>query len=58
MNDDYDPASDAQSVAYHRDKIESPKQDLELNEHVEGSDKPIIFLHLEINILSLPRHSS
>ena len=43
MNDGYDPASDAQSVAYHSDKIESPKQDPELDEYVEGSDKPINF---------------
>ena len=47
MNDDYDPASDAQSVAYHSDKIESPKQDPELDEYVEGSDKPINFSALK-----------
>ena len=46
MNDD-DPASDAQSVAYHSDKIGSPKQDLEIDEHVEGSDKPINFSALK-----------
>ena len=43
MNDNFDPASDVQSVAYHSDKIESPKQGPELDEYVEGSDKPINF---------------
>ena len=46
MNDD-DSVSDIQSVACHSDKIGSPKQDLVLDEHVEGSNKPINFSALK-----------
>ena len=41
------PASDSQSVAYHSDKIDFPKQDKEVDEHVEGSNKPINFSALK-----------
>ena len=48
-----DPASDVQSVVEHNDGIESPKQDHEVDEYVEGSSKPINFSALRDQHLSL-----
>ena len=45
--DENDPVSDSQSVVYYSGKIDSPKQDKDLDEHVEGSNKPINFSALK-----------